>query len=283
LAWQGITPVFCDIDPETLTLDPKHIPALITPQTTAILGVHLYGIPCDVLGIEAMAHTYGLKVIYDAAHAFGVTLNGQGIGTFGDATMFSFHATKLFHTVEGGGLAVNTPVLKQRVEALKNFGITGPDVVEGLGLNGKLNEVQAAIGLLVLDHLQQEKAKRLALFAIYAQELAHVPGITLLTPPAPVRPSDQYCVIRVDEATYGLHRDKLHAQLQACNVLTRRYFYPLCSQIPLYAGLPSAHPSQLPVAHQVVQQVLALPYYGELPSDHVRIICQLIKQFGQAA
>lgn len=277
LVWNNITPVFCDIDEETMNIDEKKIESLITSKTSAILGVHVYGTPCAVDSIQEIANRYGLKVIYDAAHAFGIEINGRGIGTFGDISMFSFHATKLFHTVEGGCLTFNDVYLKPRIDLLKNFGIKNENEVILPGINGKLNEIQAAIGLLNLKHIDQEREKRKKIAEVYREELGHVPGITLLKQQQYVRPSLQYFVIRIDPSQFGLSRDEVHAKLKEYNIITRKYFYPLCSDYVCYKMLPSASISNLPVANRIVHEVLSLPFYGELELDDVRVICQIIR------
>lgn len=282
LAWCGLQPVFCDIDPHTLTIDPTKIERLITPKTSAIFGVHVYGIPCHVEAIQKIADKYRLKVMYDAAHAFGVEINGRSIGTFGDISMFSFHATKLFHTIEGGCLTYNDASLKTQIDYLKNFGIKNPDEVVLAGINGKMNEIQAAMGLINLTLLEEERAKRAQIENVYLENLDDIPGISIVQRGADTTASLQYFVIRVDQAQYGISRDDLHDQLKSFNVITRKYFYPLCSNYPCYRHLPSADVNDLPVANRVVEEVLALPLYGELSLDDTRQICRLIRSFAHA-
>ncbi len=282
LEWCGLKPVFCDIDPQTLTIDPARIESLITPQTSAIFGVHVYGIPCQVEAIQTIADKYGLKVMYDAAHAFGVELNGQSIGSFGDISMFSFHATKLFHTIEGGCLTYNDPALKCQIDYLKNFGIKNPDEVVLAGINGKMNELQAAIGLINMSLLAAERAKRESIEKVYLEKLADIAGISVVKRGAYTTASLQYFVIRVDKSHYGISRDELHDKLKDFNVITRKYFYPLCSNYPCYQHLPSACAADLPVANRVVDEVLALPLYGELSLADTQKICGLIRQFSQS-
>jgi dTDP-4-amino-4,6-dideoxygalactose transaminase len=276
LAWAGIEPVFCDIDPDRLTINPAAIEAAIRPDTTAILGVHVYGIPCDVTAIESIARRRDLKVLYDGAHVFGTTIDGRGIGTFGDTTMFSFHATKLFHTAEGGALSCATPDVKYAFDHLKNFGILNQEEVDVPGINGKMNEVQAALGLAVLDLVAAERAARSAIVDRYRERLDGVPGLGLLPRLPGVTDSFQYFVIRIDAAAFGRSRDEVQASLKAYNVLTRKYFFPLCSEYPCYQHLPSSRPAGLPVAHQAVREVLCLPLYGTLPLDAVDRICDLL-------
>ncbi|HXD76068.1 MAG TPA: DegT/DnrJ/EryC1/StrS family aminotransferase [Vicinamibacterales bacterium] len=276
LAWAGITPVFADIDPVRLTIDPAHVEALVTPKTTAILGVHVYGTPCDVDALSGIAARRGLRVVYDGAHAFGVRIDGRGVGTFGDATMFSFHATKLFHTAEGGAIACADAGLRHRIERLKNFGIAGQEEVEGIGLNGKMNELQAALGMTVLAHVDEEVARRRELLAIYQQRLGRIEGLTLMPQLPGVESSCQYCAVLVDHARFGRTRDEVHETMKTYNVFTRKYFYPLCSDYESYRDLPSARPSCLPVARRAASQVLCLPLYGTLGADTVQAICDLL-------
>ncbi len=279
LTWNGIQPIFCDIDPNTFTLDVSRLERMITAKTTAILGVHVYGIPCDVVQIQKVADRFGLRVLYDAAHAFGVTVDNRGIGTFGDISMFSFHATKLFHTVEGGALTFNDTRLKQRIDLLKNFGIASEEEVLEPGINGKMNELQAAMGLLVARYLEDERAKRAKIMETYQEHLADIAGINLVLPPTNVRNNYQYCVVRVNQMLFGRSRDELHALLRDFNVHTRKYFYPLCSDYACYRHLPSSDEKNLLVARQVVREVLCLPLYGDLQLADVKQICKLIKEF----
>ncbi len=276
LAWAGITPVFADIDPVRLTLDPARVDALITSQTTAILGVHVYGVPCDVDALADLAERRGLRLLFDAAHAFGVRVNGRGIGTFGDATMFSFHATKLFHTAEGGAIACADPSLRHRIDRLKNFGIADQETVECVGLNGKMNELQAALGLEVLACMEPEVDNRRSILSMYRRRLSDVHGITLMPELAGVESSYQYCAIRIDSEAFGASRDDVHRTLKSYNVFARKYFYPLCSDYDCYRGLPSANPACLPVARAAASQVLCLPLYGSLDPSTVDTICDIV-------
>jgi dTDP-4-amino-4,6-dideoxygalactose transaminase len=276
LTWASITPVFADIDPVRLTIDPCRIEALITPATTAILGVHVYGVPCDVDALADIGRRHNLRLLYDGAHAFDVRLNGRGIGTFGDATMFSFHATKLFHTAEGGALACADAATRHRFERLKNFGIAGQEIVEGIGLNGKMNELQAALGLAVLDGMDVETARRRAILAIYDERLGSVEGLTLMPNVPGVASSCQYCAVRIDATAFGSSRDEVHQTLKTYNVFARKYFFPLCSDYDCYRDLPSARPEHLPVARMAASQVLCLPLYGTLEHSAVHTICDII-------
>ena len=283
LSWSGITPVFCDVDPRTLTLDPDAVERAITPRTTAILAVHVYGTPCDVASLQRVADRHRLRLIYDGAHAFGARVGGRAIGTFGDVTMFSFHATKLFHTAEGGALACADPLLKARIDDLRNFGIHGPDLVEAIGLNGKMTELQAALGLCVLDGLDAELAQRRRLLAQYRDRVAAIDGVAWYHTGRLEDDSCQYAVVRVDESRFGCSRDALHEDLRRFNVFTRKYFYPLCADYPCYRDLPSASPAALPVASRAVREVLCLPLYGGLDAADVDRICDMIAFVGAAA
>jgi len=276
LSWNNVTPVFADIDLETMTITPATIEPLITGATSAVLGVHVYGIPCDVRGIDRLARTHGLRVVYDGAHAFGTTVDGEPIARFGDATMFSFHATKLFHTAEGGALAVRDADLKARVDLLKNFGIKNEEEVVLPGINGKMNELQAALGRVVLRRVEAERARRAQIAAIYRQRLTAVPGLRVVAMPPGVTDSHQYLILRVNAQAAGCSRDTLHARLQRFNIVTRKYFHPLCSQYGCYRHLPSARPENLPNAHRVAAEVLSLPYYGGLSDDDVHRICDAV-------
>jgi dTDP-4-amino-4,6-dideoxygalactose transaminase len=283
LSWSGITPVFCDVDPITLNIDPDAAVRAVTARTSAILAVHVYGNPCDVASLQRLADRHGLKIIYDAAHAFGTRIDGRGIGTYGDATMFSFHATKLFHTAEGGALACGDPALKTRIDDLRNFGIHGPDAVDAIGLNGKMSELQAALGLCVLEVMGEELVSRRGLLARYRERFTRIDGITWLQGMNGVEASCQYAVIRVDRTRFGCSRDVLHRGLRAYNVFTRKYFFPLCASYDCYRDLPSAAPDNLPVATRAVQEVLCLPLYGTLTGDDVDRICDMIGAVRDAA
>lgn len=276
LSWNGITPVFADIDPDTLCIDPAQVESLIGSRTSAILGVHVYGQPCDVGAFDTLARTYGLRLVYDGAHAFGSRIDNRPIADFGDATMFSFHATKLFHTAEGGALVVNDADLKKRVELLKNFGIKNENEVVMPGINGKMSELQAALGRVVLRHVAAEREKRLALRQRYRERLAGLPGLRLQQIPAHITDSMQYLVLRVQAAEAGCDRDTLHERLKRFNIVTRKYFHPLCSQYSCYSQLPTASPAHLPNAYRVAGEVLCLPLYGTLPLNDVDRICDAI-------
>ena len=280
LSWNNIRPIFCDIDPVTMNIDADKIESMITPQTTAILAVHVFGTPCDVVKIQEVADKYGLRVIYDAAHAFGVEIDGRGIGTFGDISMLSFHATKLYHTVEGGALVHKDAHLKERIDLLKNFGIKNEEEVVMPGINGKLNEIQAAIGRIMLGYVAEEREKRIALGKVYDRELSEVPGITLMPKVGEnVRLNHQYYVIRIEEEKFGCSRDQVYDALKEYNVFARKYFHPLCSEYTCYRQLPSAAPERLPVAEKVGREVLSMPMYGGLSEEDVERICGILKSF----
>lgn len=276
LAWNNVTPVFADIDPETLTISPEQIERLITSRTSGILGVHVYGMPCDVDAIQDIATAHGLKLIYDGAHAFGTSIEGRPVTSFGDATMLSFHATKLFHTAEGGALAVQDPALKRRIELLKNFGIKSETEVFMPGINGKMNEIQAALGLLTLELVGMERLARVAVANVYRERLPQLPGIRLFELPTTVRSSQQYFIIRVENGRV-MTRDALCDKLKLFNVFARKYFYPLCSEYSCYRALPSATKRNLPNAHKAAQEVLALPFFGALGTDGAHRVCDAIE------
>ena len=279
LTWNNIKPIFCDINPETMNIDASKIESLITPQTTAILAVHVFGTPCDVKKIQEVADYYGLKVVYDAAHAFDVEIDGTGIGNFGDISAMSFHATKLYHTIEGGALMHKNPHLKQRIDFLKNFGIKNEEEVVMPGINGKMNELQAAMGLINLEYVEAEREKRRRLIEVYREELRDVPGIKLPVVLDHVKMNSQYFVIRIDEKLFGCSRDYVYEHYKEYNVFTRKYFHPLCSEYTCYRQLPSSNPKNLPCAVRVGQEVLSMPLYGRLSSDDVRKICTILKEF----
>jgi dTDP-4-amino-4,6-dideoxygalactose transaminase len=281
LIWNGIRPIFVDIDPDTLNLDPDRIAAAITPQTTAILAVHCYGHPCDVRGIQEVADTYNLKVIYDAAHAFGVEVGDGSVLNHGDLAVLSFHATKVFNTFEGGALVSKDPQAKRRIDWLKNFGHAGETTVVATGINGKMHEFSAAMGLVQLEHLDHVLERRRAVDALYRERLAGVPGIRLLGPSPGERVSNYaYFPILLD-GRYPLGRDELNDLLHKNGIRSRRYFYPLISDFPMYRTLPSADRANLPVAADVTERVLCLPIYPDLPLETVERIADLVAQPGR--
>jgi len=278
LHWNGIKPVFCDIEPYTFNLDPKKIEAAITPKTTAIMPVHVYGNPCDVKRIQEIADKYGLKVIYDAAHAFGVTIDGKSVLNFGDLSVLSFHATKVFNTFEGGAIVCHDKKTKQRIDYLKNFGFADEVTVVAPGINAKMNEFQAALGLLQLKYVDKEIEKRKEVARKYREGLKGINGIKFLSDLQNVKHNYQYFPIFIDKQNYGKSRDEVYESLKLQNVYTRRYFYPLISQFPTYRGLPSADPSNLPIAERVAQEVLCLPMFGDLPENIIESIISYLRK-----
>lgn len=278
----GLTPIFCDIEKDTLNIDANKIEELITEKTSAILGVHVFGNPCNVETIQQIADKYNLKVIYDGAHAFGSHIDGKSIGSYGDMTMFSFHATKLFNTVEGGGLVFKDNKLYNKLNLLKNFGIASPEEVVLSGTNAKMNEIQAAVGLEVLRIVEEERAKRKVIKNTYIEGLKDIPGIRVLNNLDNEEASYQYFTIEVNKEQYGMSRDELHIELEKYNVFTRKYFYPLCSEFEWYKDLESAKAENLPCAHDIINKVLSMPYYGELKESEVKQICNIIKELSNS-
>jgi dTDP-4-amino-4,6-dideoxygalactose transaminase len=276
LSWNKATPVFADIDPETMCIDPASVEHNLSKKTSAILGVHVYGMPCDVHGIDTLARQHQLRVIYDGAHAFGTQLDGRPIIEHGDATMLSFHATKLFHSAEGGALCMADPELKKQADLLKNFGIKNEEEVLLPGINGKMNELQAALGCLVLQHVDTEKRRRQAVRDIYKERLRELAGVRLVEMPSNTSDSHQYLILRVNALQAGCSRDELYQRLKRFNIITRKYFYPLCSEYDCYRHLPSADPRRLPNAHRVASEVLSLPLHGTLSPDDVHRISDAI-------
>lgn len=272
LLWNGIKPVFVDIDPVTLNLDPAKIEAAITPQTTAIMPVHCYGHPCDVERIRKIADTYGLKVIYDAAHAFGVQLQSGSVLNHGDLSVLSLHATKVFNTFEGGAIVCPDARTKQRVDHLKNFGFVDEVTVVAPGINGKMSEINAAFGLLQLKGIDEAIQRNKAIDARYREALVGVKGIHCLPDAGEKMANYSYFPIFV-QSDYPLSRDGLYQKLRDHEIYARRYFYPLISDFPMYRGLPSAAQSNLPVAKMVADQIICLPIYPALEvSDQEKII-----------
>lgn len=274
LLWNGIKPVFVDIDPVTLNLDPGKIEAAITPQTTAIMPVHCYGHPCDVDRIQKIADTYGLKVIYDAAHAFGVQCASGSIFNHGDLSVLSFHATKVFNTFEGGAIVSPDAKTKRRIDDLKNFGFTDEVTVVAPGINGKMSEVNAAFGLLQLKGIDEALKKRQAIDARYREHLGGIEGIQCLSSPAKVANHAYFPILVRPE--FPLNREALYEKLRDGGIYARRYFYPLISDFPMYRGLASAAQSNLPVARKAASEILCLPIYPALNSDDQDRVIQVI-------
>ncbi len=275
LSWNNITPVFVDVCPESLNLDPNKIEKAITSNTTAILATHVYGHPCEVDGIQKLADMYGLKVIYDAAHAFGVKDSGGSILRHGDMSILSFHATKVFNTFEGGAIVSPDTRTKQRVDYLKNFGFVDEVTVVKSGINGKMNEFQAALGLVQLAYADSAIEQRGKIDKLYRELLLGVAGIRPHCPQQASRYNHAYFPIFV-ESSYPLSRDALYERLREHNIFTRRYFFPLISEFPMYRGLPSAGPENLKVAHNAAARVLCLPVYPGLDEETLRRITRII-------
>lgn len=278
LWWNGIKPVFVDIEPETCNLDPSKIEAAITPRTTAIMPVHVYGKPCKTKEIQEIANKYGLKVIYDAAHAFGVEINGESILNFGDMATLSFHATKVYNTLEGGALVVHDEQTKKRIDYLKNFGFASETDVVAPGINSKVDEVRAAYGLLNLKQVDHAINSRRKVAIRYRDELQGVKGITFFNDIPGVRHNYSYFPIFINAEEYGMTRDELYFKMKEHNVFGRRYFYPLISTFSTYRGLDSANPDNLPIATQMSNNVICLPMHHALSENEVEYILQIIKK-----
>lgn len=276
LWWNGIKPVFVDVDPVTGNLDPDKIEAAITPQTTAIMPVHVYGNPCDTGKIQAIADKYGLKVIYDAAHAFGVEINGKSVLEYGDMSTLSFHATKVYNTIEGGALVCRDKKTKQRIDYLKNFGFAGETTVVAPGINGKMDEVRAAYGLLNLKQVDAAIEKRKQIARMYREGLKEVPGIRCIDEMEGVRHNYAYFPIFVNNRQYGMTRNELYFKMRKQDIWGRRYFYPLISTFSTYRGLASANPRNIPVATRMAEEVICLPIYPTLNENDVMNIIRLI-------
>lgn len=280
LLWNGIKPVFVDVDPKTLNMDPARIEAAITPQTTAIMPVHCYGHPCDVHAIQKIADNYNLKVIYDAAHAFGVQDRGGSVLRHGDLSVLSFHATKVFNTFEGGAIVCPDARTKQRIDHLKNFGFVDEVTVVASGINGKMSEINAAFGMLQLQHIDGAIARRGEIDAMYREFLGQVDGIRCLCDSGEASANYSYFPVLVEQ-DFPLDRDGLYKLLRENNIFARRYFYPLISEFSMYRGMPSARPENLPVASEAARKVLCLPIYPALSNDDVFAIADVIAHAGR--
>mgnify|MGYP002521588883 FL=1 len=276
LWWNGIKPVFVDIDPKTGNLDPNKIEAAITPRTTAIMPVHVYGQPCDVDAIQAIADNYGLKVIYDAAHAFGVEVNGESILNAGDMSTLSFHATKVYNTIEGGAMIMHDEKTKKRIDYLKNFGFANETTVVGPGINSKMDEIRSAYGILNLRQVDAAIEARHQVAIKYREALKDVEGITYFEDIPHVKHNYSYFPIFVDAEKYGMTRDELYFKMKELDVWGRRYFYPLISTFSTYRGLESAAPSNLPNAHKMAESVICLPMHHGLTDDDVQRVIECI-------
>lgn len=275
LLWNGIKPVFVDIDPRTFNIDPNRIEAAISPHTTAILPVHCYGQPCDVGTIQQVADNYNLKVIYDAAHAFGVRLHSESVLRHGDLSVLSFHATKVFNTFEGGAIVCPDAKTKQRIDHLKNFGFVDETTVVAPGINGKMSEINAAMGLLQLRYIESALRRRSEIAETYARALGEVACIRLLRTPSHTVSNNAYFPILIEDG-FPLSRDQLYEAYRENGVFVRRYFFPLISDFPMYRGLPSAFPANLPVARYVAARVLCLPIYPALSDADVQRVIEII-------
>lgn len=276
LWWNGIKPVFVDIDPATGNLDPNKIEAAITPKTTAIMPVHVYGKPCKVKEIQDIADKYGLKVIYDAAHAFGVEVDGESVLNVGDMSTLSFHATKVYNTIEGGAMVMHDEKTKKRIDYLKNFGFAGETTVVGPGINSKMDEIRSAYGLLNLRQVDACIEARHQVAIKYRNALRGIEGITFFDDMPGVKHNYSYFPIFVDEQKYGMSRDALYFKMREANVLGRRYFYPLISEFSTYRGLESAAPENLPEAHKMANTVICLPMHHALSDDDVQRVIECI-------
>ena len=277
LWWNGIKPVFVDIDRRTGNIDPEKIEAAITPKTTAIMPVHVYGQPCEMERIQEIANTYGLKVIYDAAHAFGVEKEGKSLLAAGDMSTLSFHATKVYNTVEGGALVCQDAQTKQRIDYLKNFGFANETTVVAPGINGKMDELRAAYGLLSLKHVDEAIARRKQVALRYRETLRQVRGITFFEDRPGVKHNYSYFPIFINEKEYGMSRDALYEKMKTAGVYGRRYFYPLISTFSTYRGLESARPSNLPNAHKMAEEVICLPMHHGLSEEDVDRVLRCIQ------
>lgn len=274
--WNGCKPVFVDIDPKTGNMDPDKIEAAITPKTTAIMPVHVYGKPCDTKRIQEIADRYGLKVIYDAAHAFGVKVDGESVLNAGDLSTLSFHATKVFNTIEGGAMVMHDEATKKRIDYLKNFGFAGETTVVGPGINSKMDEMRSAYGLLNLRQVDAAIEARHKVAVRYRDALHDVKGISFFDDMPGVRHNYSYFPVFVDAEEYGMTRDELYSKMKAANVLGRRYFYPLISEFSTYRGLESAKPENLPNAHRMADSVVCLPMHHALSNEEVDRVLELV-------
>ncbi len=278
LRWAGLTPVFVDVEPETFTLDPARLAAALTPRTRAIVPVHVYGHPCDTAAIDAFAAQHGLKVMYDAAHAFGVrsAAGAPPLLRAGDLSVLSFHATKVFHTLEGGAVISADAAMRRRVERIRNFGFVDEVTVESVGINGKMNELQAAIGSLQLPGFAANTERRAAVDAAYRRLLADIPGLAL--PPVPRLDAHNfgYFPLRV-QAECRIGRDALYQRLREAGILARRYFHPLISEFPIYAGMPGASAANLPVATQLSREVLCLPIHAGMGEPDAERVARVVR------
>lgn len=279
ILWSGLTPVFADIDEQTFNLDPDRVEKVISPRTRAILPVHVYGNPCDVNGFKQLSKAHGLRLIYDAAHAFGVKWKGATILEYGDLSVLSFHATKVFNTVEGGAIISQNQAMKNRIDRMRNFGFSGETQVMGVGINAKMNELQSAYGLLQLKYIDRCVDQRKVLAARYLKDLSSVPGISVAGQLPDVDTNYGYLPIRVDREAYGKTRDQLYERLKSMNIFCRRYFYPLITAFSPYQEMVSAKRENLPVATKVAEQILCLPLFHDMEERTLNTITRIIEDF----
>lgn len=277
LWWNNIKPVFVDIDPNTFNIDAEKIESAITPNTTAILPVHVYGNPCNVKRIKEIADKYGIKVIYDACHTFGVEVAETPVLNYGDLSVMSFHATKTYNTFEGGAIISHDETTKKRIDNLKNFGFLDETVVVTPGINAKMNEFQASLGLLQLKYIDSAIALRREKVFLYRNLLKGINGLTYLNDFNLVKHSYSYFPVLIRKHFFGISRDDVYNHLKKNNIFTRRYFYPLICQFPTYRNLESSQPGRMPVAERITEEVLCLPLYPDLDNSDIEEICSLIK------
>ena len=277
ISWLGLEPVFCDVDPDTMMLCPESVEHAIGPNTSAILGVHLFGCVCDVEALESLGRQYHLKVIFDAAHSFCTQIDDRPIGMFGDATMFSLHATKLFHTAEGGALAVKDAELERHIIEIRNFGILDEYQVGALGINAKMNELQAAFGLEILPLIADEIERRKTVRTEYQKRLSDIPGVALVNPPQNVFNNQQFLTVRISKNSPIGSAEDVCSRLRKERIHARRYFRPLVSQYAHYRNLPSAAPANLPAAYKVSEESLCLPFFGNLSEAQIKFVCDVFK------
>jgi len=279
IAWSGCKPIFSDIEENSFNLDPEHIENKITPKTTAIMPVHVYGNPCDNEKLSLIAEKYGLKLIYDAAHAFHFNKDGMSILNWGDLSVLSFHATKVFNTFEGGAIICHSEEMKQRINDLKNFGFHDEVTVSDIGINAKMNEVQAAMGLVQLKSIDKLIDKRKSIAKFYSDRLTKISGIKIFDVDATIKSNYAYYPILIDDKGYGMTRDELYSELINHQIFSRRYFYPLISDMPMYKDLESSNPEDLPIAKKISEQVLCLPIYPDLKNVEVEKIISIIERY----
>lgn len=273
LRWCGLRPVFADIDPKRLTLDPDAVESAITPETSAIVGVHIFGVPCDVHRLGAIADRRKLRLIYDGAHSFGTKVGETPVTAFGDATALSFHATKIFSTAEGGAVVGSNAALKERIDSLRNFGTAGDFKIVDLGLNGKMSELHAALGLTLLPMIAEERRLRQKICTAYCEELTGIEGIRCPSLSEDKVGMLQYFPLRID----ATRRDRIYEELKQFNVFARKYFQPLCSQTPFFRDLPSSAPANLPVATRIAAEILCLPFFGKLGVEGARRVAAIVR------